>query len=171
MKLAELRQSIFSPDGLFRYTLWRQWDDENPEFVQFIGLNPSTATETDNDPTIRRCIGFAKLWGYGALSMTNLFAFRTTDPARLLKCSEPIGTKNDEYLLAAAKHAKTIVAAWGTRGGLLNRDEKVVRLIGKLQCIGVTKHGHPKHPLYLPKTATLQPFPERQQLPRQRPFQ
>ncbi len=162
MKLAELKRTIFGPDRLFRYALWRKWDDKSLEFVQFVGLNPSTANEIDNDPTIRRCIAFAKFWGYGALSMTNLFAFRATDPAKLRTCRDPIGPKNDEHLLAVATHANAIIAAWGTRGGLLNRDEKVIRLIGNLQCFGVTRDGHPKHPLYLPKTTHLQPFPERQ---------
>lgn len=100
-----LRVHAFSEDRAFRYTLWREWDvdsltgcaDDLPhghQFAQFIGLNPSTADETRDDPTIRRCIGFAKLWGYGALCMTNLFAFRATKPRDMRQAADPIGPEN-----------------------------------------------------------------------------
>ena len=84
----------FSKDRIHRYTLYRVWNEELPK-VLFIGLNPSTATETKNDPTIRRCMGYAKDWGYGSYIMGNIFAFRSTDPKNLRKTHDPIGSETD----------------------------------------------------------------------------
>lgn len=86
----------------YRYELWRTWDESKP-YAMFIGLNPSTADETEDDPTIRRCINFAKTWGYGGLCMTNLFAYRATQPEDMKRASDPIGNKNDETLILLAK--------------------------------------------------------------------
>jgi hypothetical protein len=98
-----------------------------------IGLNPSTADEIDDDPTIRRCIAFAKSWGYGGLYMANLFAFRATEPADLFAANDPIGSGNDEWLCNLSKDAGVVVAAWGNHGSHLGRSREVMRLIPKLQ--------------------------------------
>lgn len=146
-----IKSAKFSGDKVFRYTLWREWDSTKG-FVMFIGLNPSTADEINDDPTIRRCIGFAQSWGFGALCMTNLFAFRATQPSDLQRARNPIGILNDEYLLFNSHRAKVIIAAWGVNGSLLGRDKKVMELIPELSYLKLTKNGYPSHPLYLPKT-------------------
>lgn len=161
------RKTEFSPDRVYRFTLWREWDCDlltgcaddlpNPNrYVQFIGLNPSTADETKDDPTIRRCIGFAKAWGYGALCMTNLFAFRATDPNVMKASQNPTGGKpNNNFLLQVASEAGLIIAAWGTHGDFNQRAEGVKCLLHEagvgLSHLGLTAGGHPKHPLYLKK--------------------
>lgn len=143
------RQTIFSPCRLYRYTLWREWDAALP-YVQFVGLNPSTADEVNDDPTIGRCIQFAKDWGYGALCMTNIFAWRDTDPQRMRRAREPIGADNDRWLVEIAKGAGIVLAAWGNHGNHLYRSTKVKWLLPKLHCLAVTKKGQPVHPLYQP---------------------
>lgn len=127
-------------------------------YAMFIGLNPSTADETQDDQTIRRCIGFAKRWGYGALCMTNLFAFRATDPRVMKGHPKPVGDENDRWLVACARDAGIIVAAWGVNGEHMGRNIEVVKLIDDLQCLVVTKEGHPKHPLYVPANVEPQPY-------------
>jgi hypothetical protein len=125
----------------------------NPEYVMFIGLNPSTADEILDDPTVRRCIGYAKLWGYGALCMTNLFAFRATNPRIMKSQKNPIGTMNDKFLIECDREASIVIAAWGVHGAFLARDEHVCKLLDNLYCLGITKEGYPKHPLYLSRDA------------------
>lgn len=124
----------------------------------FVGLNPSTADETQDDPTIRRCIAFAKSWGYAGLCMTNLFAFRATDPKDMMVAADPVGPENDGYLLALAGDTGVIVAAWGANGTHLGRDADVCKLLPVLHCLALTKDGHPGHPLYLRKTLTPVPM-------------
>lgn len=150
------RKTIFSPDRQYRYTLWREWDMFNPSYAMFIGLNPSTADEVQDDPTIRRCIGFAKEWGFGALCMMNLFAFRATDPRVMKAAPIPIGPENDKWLVRCAKEAGIVLAAWGVHGSYQARDEEILKLIGNVMCLGVTKEGNPRHPLYLHRTARPQ---------------
>lgn len=142
--------TLFSPCRTYRYSLWRHWGGEG--YAMFIGLNPSTADEIQDDPTVRRCIGFAKDWGFGGLCMTNLFAFRATDPQDMKKAIDPIGPENDRALLDLAEHAGVIVAAWGTHGTFRGRDRTVIKLIPRLSYLRLTKDQHPAHPLYLPKT-------------------
>lgn len=142
--------ALFSECKKYRYSLWREWEP-NATRVTFIGLNPSTADETVNDPTIRRCIGYAKDWGYGGINMLNLFAYRSTDPKGLTKVEDPVGALNNFYLESTARTG-FVVAAWGTHGTLNNREEEVLLLLNnKLHHLGLTKNGHTKHPLYLPK--------------------
>lgn len=124
----------------------------------FVGLNPSTADETQDDPTIRRCIAFAKDWGYAGLCMTNLFAFRATDPKDMKAAAEPTGSENDMHLKALAEGAGVIVAAWGANGTYKGRDAEVRRLLPALHYLALTKDGHPGHPLYLRKTLTPVPM-------------
>lgn len=151
-----IRSAVFSPDRVYRYELWRQWG-ESP-IVAFIGLNPSTADETVDDPTIRRCIGFAKSWGCGGLVMLNLFAYRATDPRQLLIAEDPVGPDNDAHLKSAVARSDMTVAAWGVHGKLQNRGWHVVGMLGEgahLQALGLTKDGYPRHPLYLPSATEL----------------
>lgn len=141
--------------------LYRSWSDLATVAkgrAMFIGLNPSTADEHQDDPTIRRCIGFAKTWGYDSLVMLNLFAWRATDPIDMLQAPDPVGPENDWHLMNAAADADVIIAAWGTHGAHLGRDHVVrhMRWVGhRLHVLRLTKDGHPAHPLYLP--AKLQP--------------
>jgi hypothetical protein len=127
--------------------------------VLFIGLNPSTADETVNDPTIRRCMTFAKKFGGGRLIMANLFALRATDPYQMLEHPEPIGPDNDHWLRRLAREAGITIAAWGVHGQFRGRAEAVRALLpSQLFALGLTKEGHPRHPLYLPGNAELQPY-------------
>lgn len=148
-----MRETIFSPCRQYRYTLWRSIQGSTSNgVVAFIGLNPSTADETLNDPTIRRCIGFARSWGYGEMCMINIFAYRATDPNMMKAQSDPTGPDNDRHLLTTAKEAALVVAAWGTHGVHRERGGKICSQILrdiKLHHLGLTKDGHPKHPLYL----------------------
>lgn len=146
-----IRQTLFSPCRTYRYTLWREWIG-GEGYAMFVGLNPSTADETQDDPTIRRCIAFAKAWGYSGLCMTNLFAYRATLPENMKAAADPVGPENDAHLMAMADSAGVIVAAWGVHGAHQGRDAAVLRLLPDLYCLALTKDGHPGHPLYLPKT-------------------
>ncbi len=117
----------------------------------FIGLNPSTADETKDDPTVRRCIGYARAWGYAGLCMTNLFAFRATLPGDMMSAENPVGVENNRTLVEMAENAGLVVAAWGIHGMYLGRDNEVSRLIPDLYYLKLTRNGFPAHPLYLPK--------------------
>lgn len=117
----------------------------------FIGLNPSTADEKYDDPTIRRCIGYARDWGYAGLCMMNLFAFRATSPDDMRAAEDPVGPDNDRALIDMAEFAGVIVAAWGVHGTHLGRDEEVRKMIPELHYLQLTKEGIPGHPLYLAK--------------------
>ena len=145
-----IKGTIFSPCRDYRYTLYREWAPGD-KIVQFIGLNPSTADEVKNDPTVTRCINYAKQWGYTGMYMTNIFAFRATDPAVMKAHPEPVGEENDHYLSMIARESEIVVAAWGTHGAYRNRGQQVKQLIQDLYCLRITKDGHPSHPLYLPK--------------------
>lgn len=150
------RKTVFSKDRLYRYTLWRQWGEPNCPFAMFVGLNPSTADETHDDPTVRRCIRFAKGWGYGAMVMTNIFAFRATHPEDVRMQKNPVGTDNDKWLVECASKASIVVACWGTHGSHLNRGCAVRSILSPLYCLGLTRDGYPRHPLYL--RASTMPF-------------
>ncbi len=143
--------------ALYRYTLERTWDAERPS-VMFIGLNPSTADATHDDPTVRRCVGFAKRWGFGSMLLTNLFALRATDPRALMDVEDPIGPSNDRWIDRTKDRASLVVAAWGARGGLMDRDSEVAERFSELHCLGTTKDGSPRHPLYLRADAEPRSF-------------
>ena len=151
-----IKTAVFSPDRIYRYALWRVWDERKP-VCMFIGLNPSTADENIDDPTVRRCKSFAGNWGYGGLCMTNIFAYRSTNPHNLYNC-EPIGVENNDWLVYLAMYSGIVVAAWGDWGKLLDRYKEVVKLIPSLQCLGTTKKGQPRHPLYLSKKTKLEQY-------------
>lgn len=140
--------AIFSPCRTWRYVLWRIWNSSEPPCL-FIGLNPSTADETTDDPTVRRCIRFAQHWGFGGLWMMNAYAFRATDPHVMKRHPSPIGDENDLHLAGRAKHAGQVIAAWGTHCDPA-RARRVCEVVDRaVLCLGKTKRGAPKHPLYL----------------------
>jgi hypothetical protein len=151
----------FSQCRLWRYSLRRTWAMAG--HMIFIGLNPSTADELTDDATVCRCIGFARAWGYGGLFMLNIFAWRDTDPKRMMAAPDPVGPDNDKIILQYTALGGATVVAWGNGGAFMNRGHNVTELIRAnqglaLSCLGTTKAGHPKHPLYLPANAKRRGF-------------
>lgn len=150
--------AIISDCGTYRYLLQRFWD-ARLETLNFIMLNPSTADASEDDPTIRRCIGFARTLGFGSLEVTNLFALRSTDPMALRTHRDPIGPDNDENILGSAKVCQMTICAWGNHGSHLNRANRVLDMLRKAgvkpHALKLSKRGEPCHPLYLP--GNLQP--------------
>ena len=145
----------FSPCRTWRYVLRRRWSAAPP--IAFILLNPSTADETKDDPTIRRCIGFARSWRAGGLVLGNLFALRSTDPRALRSHPDPVGPGNDSALLAIVDEVGrdgTVICGWGVHGTLMDRGEKVRASLRDWGCtpraLAMTATGEPGHPLYLP---------------------
>ena len=157
----ELPTAEFSPCRTWRYVLRRQWA-AGPK-IGFILLNPSTADETLDDPTIRRCIGFAKAWGYGGLVLGNLFGLRSTDPRVLRSVADPVGPGNDDALVEIAREAngRRVICGWGNHGASWGRSIEARRLLAangaRLEALALTGAGEPGHPLYL--RADLKPFP------------
>lgn len=148
--------ATFSDCRKYRYCLWRIWDYDKPR-IMFIGLNPSTADETQNDPTIRRVIGFGKSWGYGGIFMCNLFAIVSADPAILKTTTDPIGY-NDRYLLQYSESAKDILFGWGNFKEATERAKYVSGLFPNALCLGKNQNGTPKHPLYIAANTIPMPF-------------
>lgn len=158
MDLFQKSGAIISDCGLYRYRLWRIWDEERPPLV-WIMQNPSTADAVDDDPTIRKCIGFAERDGRGGIVVMNVFAYRATDERELLKVADPIGPKNWDYLIGATsvQLGARVVAAWGNQFGPKRRS--VFRtgycyaasacVQQGAYCLGTTKSGQPKHPLFV----------------------
>lgn len=144
-------EAIYSDCERYRYTLDRVWSGGRR--LAFVMLNPSTATETANDPTVERCERRARAMGFGAMRVVNLFAFRATDPRQLRQVHDPVGPDNDAGLELAAHWADVILCGWGGHGGLLARDAVVTRLLrasGRpLWHLGLTQKAQPKHPLYI----------------------
>lgn len=166
--------AMFSPCRIWRYSLTRIWDESKPVLV-VIGLNPSTADEKKNDPTVTREIGFAQLWGYGGLLKVNAFAYRATDPKellQLLKCDlleRAIGPENDRVLREACA-GRAVLAAWGTIATVRNRSDQVEKILeeagARVRCLGRNKDGTPKHPLYLAKDTNPEPYEPRKAPPK-----
>lgn len=178
-----------SPDGVYRYRLWREWrnhpspskwrwwknDDGSavvdgtgkpvgePESVLFVMLNPSTADGKTDDPTIRKCVGFARRWGYDRIDVANLFAYRATNPQVLLRLPEhndPFGVRNQEVIERLAHDCHLIVCAWGTHGNHLGQNETVRGWLEgctskPLHALGFSKDGHPRHPLMVSYSTPL----------------
>jgi hypothetical protein len=149
--------ATFSRCRRWRYLLWRRWDATRP-VANFLMLNPSTADEHRLDPTCSRARGYAERWGYGALVVTNVFAFRSTDPDLMKAAEDPIGPGNDAAIVKAAKFCSIVVCAWGNHGAFLGRSERVRELLEgiPLHALRVNANGEPAHPLYLP--GSLEPL-------------
>lgn len=154
------RDADLSPCGTYRHRLFRRWRKFGSyrKVAGFVMLNPSTADHREDDPTIRRCMSFAEREDCGALFVVNLYQLRATDPSELGKHPDPVGPDADYHISEVAKLVNgPLIAAWGTKGG--TRGEEVAsQWGGVLQCLRLTKKGHPEHPLYLPEDSPLQPF-------------
>lgn len=146
------QSATISRCAAYRYDLHRVWD-RGLKRCCWIMLNPSTADASEDDPTIRRCIGFTRAWGYGGLVVVNLFALRATNPKQLYEADDPIGPDNTRHLTDAASSLPLTVAAWGVHGKHEERGDEVLHTLRQLgihvSCLGITKEGHPKHPLYV----------------------
>ena len=144
--------ALYSDCLSYRYSLTRIWDMRGQK-VHFIMLNPSTATEVQNDPTVERCERRSRALGFGAFRVTNIFAWRDTDPKKLRAVDDPIGSCNDRAIQNGCDWADTTIAAWGTHGGYLKRDRCVKKILLKIEKpifhLGLSRAGHPKHPLYI----------------------
>jgi hypothetical protein len=144
--------AIYSDCENYRYSLTREWDKSGRK-VLFVMLNPSTATEVQNDPTVERCERRARALGYGGFRVCNIFAWRATDPRNMRAQDDPVGPENDVAILEGCDWADAIVCAWGTHGEHLRRGpqvEHIMRATGlPLSHLGLSKAGHPKHPLYI----------------------
>ncbi|MBM1689776.1 DUF1643 domain-containing protein [Sulfitobacter geojensis] len=145
--------AVYSDCERYRYSLTRVWDVAQPK-VLFVMLNPSTATEEANDPTVERCERRARHLGFGGFRVTNIFAWRATDPRDMRAADDPVGPDNDATLRDGTAWADQIIAAWGVHGAHRGRGPQVAQLLQALDRplfhLGLSKDGHPKHPLYLP---------------------
>ena len=151
------RYAHIPPGGRYRYRLERIWDAALAP-VAFVGLNPSTADGSTDDPTLRRMMGFAREWGYGGVIVVNLFALRCTDPGAIRAAADPVGPENDRQILKAANKAGRVIAAWGTRGSFMDRDRVCMDLVGPVWCIRRTAGGYPSHPSRLKGGLTPIPY-------------
>jgi len=151
--------AVFSEDRQYRYRLTRTWGSSGTH-ATWIMLNPSTADALEDDPTIRRCIGFTRQWGLDGLIVVNLFALRATDPAELLRARAPIGDANDQFIREAVHPWSVVVAAWGAHPLAAVRSQQVLEMItakADVGCLGTTKGGYPRHPLYIAADTPLEP--------------
>jgi len=155
------RKASFSRCQRYRYQLRRRWAGGEGQCV-FIGLNPSTADASVDDPTIRRCMGFAQDWGFNELIMVNLFAYRTPHPAILKQCDDPVGSGNRRALRRAVDGAQRIVVAWGNHGTHLDQASRFAGIWAahSVHCFGLSKNRQPLHPLYQRRRATLKRYGE-----------
>jgi hypothetical protein len=151
--------ATFSRCRRWRYLLWRRWDATRPA-ANFLMLNPSTADEVKLDPTCSRARSYAESWGYGALIVTNVFAFRSTDPELMKAAKDPVGPGNDAAIVKAAKASAIVVCAWGNHGAFLGRSARVRELLEgiPLHALRVNANGEPAHPLYLPSRLSAAPL-------------
>lgn len=140
------------PTGAYRYMLMRRWGHDERQ-VLWVMLNPSTADALQDDPTVRRCRIFSRRWGYGGMTVVNLFALRATDPRLLAASPDPVGPDNDATILEGLRTHQLVIAAWGVHGALRGRDRTVRELMQRAGAVvhhlGLTSAGQPKHPLYL----------------------
>lgn len=151
----------FSECGAYRYSLTRIWEADQPKLM-YVMLNPSKADEKSNDPTVERCERRARALGYGAFRVTNIFAFRATDPMDLKRAKAPVGPQNDAALREGTAWADAIIAAWGTHGSHRDQGLAVARILADTNTplfhLGLTKAGHPRHPLYISYTQQPRPW-------------
>ena len=156
-------EAFYSPCEAYRYGLSRRWSEAAP--VLFVMLNPSTATELANDPTIHRCETRARAMGAGGVRIANLFGFRATRPEDLKRAEDPVGPDNDALLLDWHTDAQMTVAAWGVHGAHLGRAARLAAQMGPLWHLGLTQAGHPRHPLYVPYRTAPLPWPASSRYP------
>lgn len=156
------RGALISADGRYRYRLWRLWNVDAPVMV-WVMLNPSTADAETDDPTIRKCIGFAKAHRYGGIIVVNLFAWRATDPKELARLDDPVGPENDEHIVWACRAPllATVVGGWGANRFAAKRATRVKVVIQSaggrhIHCFRQSASGAPWHPLYLPYSSPLE---------------
>jgi hypothetical protein len=153
--------AVYSDCEAYRYELTRVWDGAGRKAL-FVMLNPSTATEVQNDPTVERCERRARALNFGAFRVCNIFALRQTDPKLMRAHPEPVGPANDAAILDGCGWADTIVCAWGTHGEHLDRGRQVEALMrgtgAPLFTLGRTRQGHPRHPLYIGYAARPEPW-------------
>lgn len=149
--------AVYSECERYRYALTREWEPGAPRLL-YVMLNPSKATEAQNDPTIERCERRARALGFGAFRAANLFAWRETDPSMLRRTPDPVGPDNDQIILSSVEdwlrnEADIVLCSWGVHGTLHGRSMTVARILAAggrpLACLGTTKDGHPRHPLYI----------------------
>ncbi|WP_296763304.1 DUF1643 domain-containing protein [Sediminimonas sp.] len=167
--------AVYSDCERYRYLLTRVWNAGGRKAL-FVMLNPSTATEVQNDPTVERCERRARTLGFGAFRVCNIFAWRDTDPRAMRAAADPVGRDNDAAIVESCDWADRIIAAWGAHGAHLGRGPAVARLLHgtgyPVYHLGLTKDGHPRHPLYIAYSRQPEPWPApagaapRQQEPR-----
>ena len=150
------KKARFSFCYRYRYSLERSWDGGKGR-VLFIGLNPSTADHKRDDPTIRRCVGFAKSWGYQSMEIVNLFAFRSACPKGLKAVSDPVGKQNDRWIRNAEKRSDITIACWGSINMGRGRAAKLIKKLKYPYCLKINQTLEPAHPLYM--RADLKPTP------------
>jgi hypothetical protein len=159
------RSATFSADRVYRYRLGRRWG-KGRSVVTWLMLNPSKADENEEDPTIRRCLGFSHDWGFEGVEIVNLFALVSTNPKKLLTHPEPIGSENDQAIFDASIMSSLIICAWGDlkQESMRQRAVRICRELNRRACgldvLRLTQNGYPWHPLYLPKNLTAQPWTE-----------
>ncbi|MDR9427799.1 MAG: DUF1643 domain-containing protein [Salibaculum sp.] len=153
--------AVYSECARYRYALTRVWDPAG-EKALFVMLNPSTATEVQNDPTVERCERRARTLGFGGFRVTNIFAWRDTDPRKMRAATDPVGPENDAAIHEGALWADRVICAWGSHGAHLDRGRQVAALLRATEAplfhLGLTKHGHPRHPLYIAYSQAPEPW-------------
>lgn len=157
------RSADISEDGIYRWWLTRRWAGAGA-WVNFLMLNPSTANATEDDATIRRVVNFARTWGFSGVTVTNLFAFRATDPRRLREAADQVGPRNDRAIAMAARLCSYTVCAWGAQPAARGRAANVLASLREagtdLRALKVTRSGAPWHPLYVPAATFASPYTE-----------
>ncbi len=151
------QKARFSRCRQYRYSLQRSWQSGQGR-VLFIGLNPSTADHRHDDPTIRRCVNFARDWGFAEIEVVNLFAFRATYPQDLKAAADPVGKRNDEWIRRAHRLADLSIACWGNDGQFLGRSQQVAAMLSDLHCLQINRSQQPAHPLYQRASQKPKPF-------------
>ena len=152
------RGAVISGCARYRYLLTREVGGRGAGRVLFVMLNPSTADGDVDDATVRGCVARARAWGYGELWVVNLFGLRSTDPRALLLAADAVGPENDVWIERAARGSACVIAAWGVLGWIQGRDRLVLGMLegivgrDRIECLGLTKGGAPRHPLYVPRT-------------------
>lgn len=157
--------ATFSPCKKYRYSLWRIWDTDKP-LLGFCMLNPSTAGESENDPTIERCCCRARHLGFGGIIVTNIFAYRSTDPKNLKTVEDPVGPDNNARITERMWECHTMICGWGKHGSYLGRGQEVLNMLiywmgnNRVRALKINKDGSPSHPLYIGYDAPLIPYGE-----------